>query len=146
VKSQKRPLRSFLWKLCLTTLVDQLCVIAQISALKLRSNNRGAFVPPEGTSPSDIQKLWDALLAAERERDDALRKELERQERLDVLNRRFKQKADKLEAWIATKEKYLEKEETVDSLNSAKERLKFHETFYDEYDASKARLHELEVV
>jgi len=67
-------------------------------ALKLRSNNRSPYVPPAGASPSDIQHLWDALLAAERERDDALRKELERQERLDLLNRRFLQKADKLEA------------------------------------------------
>jgi hypothetical protein len=59
--------------------------------LKLRSNNRPAFQPAEGTSihsnpcncgvgtsPSDLQAIWDALNAAERDREDALRRELER--------------------------------------------------------------------
>eukprot|EP01114_Cavostelium_apophysatum_P023733 TRINITY_DN903_c0_g1_i2.p1 TRINITY_DN903_c0_g1~~TRINITY_DN903_c0_g1_i2.p1 ORF type:complete len:941 (-),score=409.02 TRINITY_DN903_c0_g1_i2:2112-4934(-) len=113
-------------------------------ALKLRSNNRDTFVPPEGTSPSDIAKLWDHLAQCERDREDALRKELERQERLDLLNKRFNNKANKLEAWIAAKQKYLNVDEQVDSLNGAKEKLRHHETFYDEYAQSKSRLEELQ--
>jgi hypothetical protein len=35
-------------------------------------------------------------------------------------------------------------DEHVDSLNSAKEKLKQHETFYDEYDQSKNRLKEVQ--
>jgi len=112
--------------------------------LKLRSNNRPAFVPEGGRNPADIAKTWDALHSAERDREDALRKELERLERLDLLNRKLNNKADKLEAWIGAKEKYLSTDENVDSLNGAKEKLRIHEAFYDEYSTSKNRLTEVQ--
>jgi len=112
--------------------------------LKLKSNNRPAFVPQSGRSPSDINKTWDALHQAERDREDALKKELERLERLDLLNKKLNNKADKLEAWIAAKQKYLGVDEHVDSLNGAKEKLRTHEAFYDEYSSSKNRLTEIQ--
>jgi len=113
-------------------------------AMKLRANNRAPFVAPEGCSPSDIDKLWDGLGSEEREREDALRKELERQERLDLLHRRFNNKIEKLERWVAEKDKYLATDEQVDSVNSAKGKIKTHEAFCDEYSASKSRISELQ--
>ena len=68
----------------------------------------------------DIDHLWNDLSKEEREREDALRRELERQEKLDLLNKRFNNKFEKLQQWIQAKEKYLQTEEQVDSLNAAK--------------------------
>jgi len=124
-------------KLALEALLNSL-------ALKLRNSGREAFVPPAGTSIADINGLWDNLSQEERDREDALQRELDRQQQLDLLNRRFNSKADKLEAWIANKEKYLNKEETADSVGAAETKVNQHEQFYDEYAASKSRLDELQ--
>jgi len=112
--------------------------------MKLRSNNRPAFVPEKGHSPSEIDHKWNDLSKEERDREDALRRELERQEKLDLLNKRFNNKFDKLQQWIQAKEKYLQTDEHVDSLNAAKGKIKTHEAFYDEYASSKSRLTEVQ--
>lgn len=114
--------------------------------LKLKANNRSPFVANEGLSTADLQKLWDQLLQAEKDRDDLLRKELERQEKIDLLNKKLTTKLAQLEQWINNKEKYLNREEKVDSLNTAKEKLKQHEDFYDDYQQSKARVEECKKV
>jgi len=109
-------------------------------ALKLRSNNRPAFVAPVGLSPSDIDQKWDYLSQAERDRDQALRDELRRQERIQFLKRRFDLKAGKLEDWLAAKEHYVGTVESVNSLNEAQTSLKNHDAFDQEYHHSKPRL------
>ncbi len=58
-------------KLALETLFNSI-------GMKLKSNNRAPFVPAAGTAPSDISKIWHLLDVAEREREEALLKELER--------------------------------------------------------------------
>eukprot|EP01119_Soliformovum_irregulare_P006735 TRINITY_DN19167_c0_g1_i1.p1 TRINITY_DN19167_c0_g1~~TRINITY_DN19167_c0_g1_i1.p1 ORF type:complete len:1535 (+),score=670.97 TRINITY_DN19167_c0_g1_i1:168-4772(+) len=114
--------------------------------LKLKSNGREPFTAAAGTSPANIQQKWEDLGQAERDREDALRKEFERQKKLDALKRRFENAANKLEQWISAKDKYLKTEEQVDSLSKAKERIKFHEGFYDEYESSRSRVKELKAI
>jgi hypothetical protein len=81
--------------------------------MKLRNNNRAPYVPPAGTNPADLQSLWEQLQTAESERYAALRRELERQERLELLNRNFDNRAAKLEQWIKQKQNYLITSEKV---------------------------------
>lgn len=109
-------------------------------ALKLRANNRPAFEPPAGHSPQDIDGLWKNLGEAERSRDQALRDELRRQERIEHLRRRFGLKAGKLEAWLDAKENYLGTDEPVASLNEAQTKLKNHDAFDQEYSNARPRL------
>ena len=66
-----------------------------------------------------MQILWETLNHLDREREDALLKALERQEKLDLLKRRFNNKIEKLEAWTSAKHNYLITEEQVDSFNKA---------------------------
>ena len=108
--------------------------------MKLRNNNRPVFVPPEGQRPEDVDRLWDALQAAEREREEALRRELERQQRLAELQRRWKLESERLEAWIRAKDQYLAVDEQVSSLPEAHSKLSIIQAFFHEYDGSKNRL------
>ena len=86
--------------------IDEIALYNSLQ-LKLKTNNRAPFVPAAGTAPSDLQALWNGLEAAEEERYELLRRELDRQERLDLLNRNFNNRAAKLEAWIKQKQNYL---------------------------------------
>lgn len=100
---------------------------------KLRANNRKLYVPKEGRSISDINKVkrggysdgmswpwqalpspsplsslsvslsrqaWTRLEKAEHEREVALRAELIRQEKLELLAQRFDHKAVMRETWL----------------------------------------------
>eukprot|EP01116_Phalansterium_solitarium_P010861 TRINITY_DN2629_c0_g1_i2.p1 TRINITY_DN2629_c0_g1~~TRINITY_DN2629_c0_g1_i2.p1 ORF type:complete len:1163 (+),score=512.14 TRINITY_DN2629_c0_g1_i2:1346-4834(+) len=64
--------------------------------------------------------------------------------RFDALQRKFLNGLEKFEKWVADKENYLAADEAVDSLNQAKEKIKTHGAFYDEYASSKSRLQDLE--
>lgn len=108
--------------------------------LKLKNNKRPPFTAPAGLSPSEIDGLWNKLGTSEDEREKALRDELERQQKLDHLRRKFGLKADKLEKWLAAKDAYLATDESVNSLNEAQTKLKVHDTFDEEYTHSKPRL------
>uniref|UniRef100_A0A803TVX4 Spectrin beta chain n=1 Tax=Anolis carolinensis TaxID=28377 RepID=A0A803TVX4_ANOCA len=67
---------------------------------KLRANNRKLYIPKEGRSISDINKAWTRLEKAEHEREVALRNELIRQEKLELLAQRFDHKAIMRETWL----------------------------------------------
>ncbi|PKK16875.1 spectrin beta chain, non-erythrocytic 4, partial [Columba livia] len=67
---------------------------------KLRANNRKLYVPSEGKSISDINKAWSRLEKAEHEREAALRNELIRQEKLELLAQRFDHKVAMRETWL----------------------------------------------
>ena len=115
-------------------------------ALKLRANNRPAFVPAPGSSPSDLNAAWEKLEHAEAERGAALRAELERQERLELLARRFNNKAAIFTEWANTKKHLLhslegEKFTTVGQVAARQQML---DAFEGEVAAAKGRLEELE--
>ncbi|OWK49603.1 Spectrin beta chain, non-erythrocytic 1 [Lonchura striata] len=67
---------------------------------KLRATNRKLYVPSEGKSISDINKAWSCLEKVEHEREVALRNELIRQEKLELLAQRFDHKATMRETWL----------------------------------------------
>ncbi|XP_075771677.1 spectrin beta chain, non-erythrocytic 4 isoform X2 [Pelodiscus sinensis] len=67
---------------------------------KLRAQGRKPYVPSEGRALSDINKAWAELEKAEHEREVSLRKELVRQEKLELLAQRFDHKAGMREAWL----------------------------------------------
>uniref|UniRef100_A0AAV2J066 Uncharacterized protein n=1 Tax=Knipowitschia caucasica TaxID=637954 RepID=A0AAV2J066_KNICA len=67
---------------------------------KLRANNQKPYVPPEGKLLADINKAWERLEKAEHERGVALRKELIRQEKLELLAQRFDHKTTMRQAWL----------------------------------------------
>ena len=68
--------------------------------MKLQAAKQKIWYPPEGKLVSDINKAWVKLEAAEHRREVALRKELQRQERLEQLAERFNRKADLRESWL----------------------------------------------
>jgi len=113
-------------------------------AIKLRNNNRPAFVPAEGLSPTDIDENWTHLGKAEADREKALLAELERQEKLAGLLRRYLLKADLLEKWNSSKQQYLSVDEKVDSLKEAQSKLKDLDAFDEEYKESKQRINSFE--
>ena len=111
--------------------------------IKLNAANRPPYVPPEGQSVADIANAWDQLEKAQQEREDALYRELARQQKLDLLKRKFNIKAGQLEEWIQEKEEYLKSPEIVDSVSAAQSQLKTLDAFIDEYEKAKNRLESL---
>jgi len=111
--------------------------------VKLSSAGRPAYVPPEGLSVKDIGNQWDELEKQQQLREEALMAELARQQMLDLLARRFNNKANQLEEWIKTQQEELNKEESIDNLEAAEQKLKAIEAFRQEYEQNKARLTDL---
>ncbi|KAJ8372951.1 hypothetical protein AAFF_G00272750 [Aldrovandia affinis] len=68
---------------------------------KMRANNQKVYMPREGKLISDINKAWERLEKAEHERELALRNELIRQEKLEMLAARFDRKAAMRETWLS---------------------------------------------
>lgn len=111
--------------------------------IKLNAANRPPFVPPEGQSLADISNAWSDLEKAQQAREDALLAELARQQKLDLLKRKFYIKAAQLEEWIQQKEDFLKSPDNVDSIGAAQTQLKNLEAFLDEYEKAKSRLQSL---
>ncbi len=74
---------------------------AALNALqaKLRVNNRPLFVPPQELSLPTIDRLWQRLGEEENARSDWIRREIERQIRIEGLANRFWRKAAALLQW-----------------------------------------------
>ena len=68
--------------------------------MKLQAAKHRIWYPPEGKLISDINKAWVKLEAAEHTREVALRRELQRQERLEQLAEKFNRKAGLRESWL----------------------------------------------
>jgi len=107
---------------------------------KLRVNNRPAFVPPEHLSPKALDGLWRGLAQAEKERADWLRKELERQQRLENLASRFWRKAKALLQWGADNADQLSSTDYGSNLPEVEAKLKNHEGFEASWRESEKRL------
>jgi actinin alpha len=111
--------------------------------VKLSSAGHPAYNPPEGLSTQDIQQQWDELEKAQQAREEALLAELARQQLLDLLAKRFNNKASQLEDWIKNQQDELNKEENIDNLEVAEQKLKAIEAFRQEYEQNKGRLKDL---
>merc|ERR1712137_746932 len=111
--------------------------------VKLSSAGHPAYVPPEGLSTKEIANLWDALEKARQAREEALLAELARQQLLDLLAKRFDNKATQLEDWIKNQQDDLNKEENIDSPEAAERKLKALDAFRQEYEQNKGCLKDM---
>ena len=112
-------------------------------AVKLNNAGRPPFKPADGQSIDDINKLWNELDAAQQARNDALLEDLARQNKLDLLKRRFNNNAKRLEDWNGKQEDYLKAEEPVGSINEAQTALMMLDAFDSDYTDSKPRVDDL---
>ncbi|KAJ5079114.1 alpha-actinin-2 [Anaeramoeba ignava] len=110
--------------------------------IKLASNNRPDYLPPEGLSVEELNKLWDDLTQAELARIDAMNKEFARQKMLRKLLALFDKKVASLEQWAGEKEEYLQQEEQIDNVSIAQLKLKMLDLYHNEYETSQDRLQE----
>ncbi|KAH3759770.1 alpha-actinin A [Pelomyxa schiedti] len=110
------------------------------SIVTVSPHHRPEFNPAEEISPAGIAAVFENLAQAEKEREEFLTKELERQERLTRLARDFNLAGEELKSWCQQKQEYLAHAEVVDTLVSSKIQLDLLQTFSTEYANSKAQL------
>ncbi|XP_061733578.1 spectrin beta chain, non-erythrocytic 4-like isoform X2 [Nerophis ophidion] len=94
---------------------------------KLRANNQKAYVPHEGKLISDINKAWERLEKAEHERGVALRKELIRQEKMELLAQRFDHKTTMRQAWLNENQRLVSQDNFGYDLPAVEAAMKKHE-------------------
>uniref|UniRef100_A0A671URU8 Spectrin beta chain n=1 Tax=Sparus aurata TaxID=8175 RepID=A0A671URU8_SPAAU len=94
---------------------------------KLRANNQKPYVPHDGKLISDINKAWEKLEKAEHERGVALRKELIRQEKLELLAQRFDHKTTMRQAWLNENQRLVSQDNFGYDLPAVEAAMKKHE-------------------
>ncbi|XP_072315924.1 spectrin beta chain, non-erythrocytic 4 isoform X2 [Eucyclogobius newberryi] len=94
---------------------------------KLRANNQKPYVPQEGKLLADINKAWERLEKAEHERGVALRKELIRQEKLELLAQRFDHKTTMRQAWLNENQRLVSQDNFGYDLPAVEAAMKKHE-------------------
>ncbi|KAM6959480.1 LOW QUALITY PROTEIN: spectrin beta chain, non-erythrocytic 4 [Aplochiton taeniatus] len=94
---------------------------------KLRANNQKLYVPHEGKLISDINKAWERLEKAEHERGVALRQELIRQEKLELLAQRFDHKTTMRQAWLNENQRLVSQDNFGYDLPAVEAAMKKHE-------------------
>ncbi|XP_051952978.1 spectrin beta chain, non-erythrocytic 4-like isoform X2 [Xyrauchen texanus] len=94
---------------------------------KLRANNQKPYVPHDGKLISDINKAWERLEKAEHERGVALRKELIRQEKLELLAQRFDHKTNMRQAWLNENQRLVSQDNFGYDLPAVEAAMKKHE-------------------
>ena len=84
--------------------------------IKLNASNKAAYSPPDGVTLQDISQSWKALEFSQQERENLLLEELARQQRLDLLKKKFNVRASKMEDWIASANDFTSRQIDDDSL------------------------------
>ncbi|KAM6427580.1 spectrin beta chain, non-erythrocytic 4 isoform 1-T1 [Liasis olivaceus] len=107
---------------------------------KLRANNRKLYIPKEGRSISDINKAWTRLEKAEHEREVALRTELIRQEKLELLAQRFDHKAVMREAWLNENQRLVSQDNFGCDLPAVEAAMKKHEAIEADISSYQERI------
>jgi len=114
-------------------------LLAQLQA-KLRMNNRAPYSPPENLTPQAIDALWETLGKNEIARGEFLRKEIERQRRIENLASRFWRKAAALLRWSEDNEAVLSSTDFGNSVAAVEAKLKNHEGFESSLKTTDTRL------
>ncbi|XP_028921012.1 spectrin beta chain, non-erythrocytic 4 isoform X2 [Ornithorhynchus anatinus] len=107
---------------------------------KLRASNRKLYVPSEGRSISDINKAWTQLEKAEHEREAALRGELIRQEKLELLAQRFDHKAAMRESWLSENQRLVSQDNFGYDLPAVEAAMKKHEAIEADISSYEERI------
>uniref|UniRef100_A0A8C5RPI7 Spectrin beta, non-erythrocytic 4 n=1 Tax=Laticauda laticaudata TaxID=8630 RepID=A0A8C5RPI7_LATLA len=107
---------------------------------KLRANNRKLYIPKEGKSISDINKAWTRLEKAEHEREVALRTELIRQEKLELLAQRFDHKAVMRETWLNENQRLVSQDNFGCDLPAVEAAMKKHEAIEADISSYQERI------
>ncbi|XP_029426950.1 spectrin beta chain, non-erythrocytic 4 [Rhinatrema bivittatum] len=111
---------------------------------EMRAKNRKPYVPHEGNSISVINKAWERLEKAEHEREVALREELIRQEKLELLAQRFDHKAAMREAWLSENQKLVSQDNFGYDLPAVEAAMKKHEAIEADISSYQERIQVLE--
>lgn len=104
------------------------------------ANNRPAFTPDAGNSPQEISAKWDKMNESERNWENAINEELERQEKLHLLVKHFNAEADVLDSWTQSKQDDLNKPSDINTLDAARIQLMTLDVHDEEYQQSLRRL------
>uniref|UniRef100_A0A8C3NPA0 Spectrin beta chain n=1 Tax=Geospiza parvula TaxID=87175 RepID=A0A8C3NPA0_GEOPR len=107
---------------------------------KLRATNRKLYVPSEGKSISDINKAWTCLEKAEHEREVALRNELIRQEKLELLAQRLDHKAVMRETWLNENQRLVSQDNFGYDLPAVEAAMKKHEAIEADISSYQERI------
>ncbi|XP_050193510.1 spectrin beta chain, non-erythrocytic 4-like, partial [Myiozetetes cayanensis] len=107
---------------------------------RLRATNRKLYVPSEGRSISDINKAWGRLEKAEHEREVALREELIRQEKLELLAQRFDHKAGMRESWLSENQRLVSQDNFGYDLPAVEAAMKKHEAIEADISSYQERI------
>ncbi|XP_040262099.1 spectrin beta chain, non-erythrocytic 4 [Bufo bufo] len=107
---------------------------------KMREEKRKLYVPSEGKNISDINKAWTQLEKAEHEREVALRNELIRQEKLELLSQRFDQKAAMREAWLSENQRLVSQDNFGYDLSAVEAAMKKHEAIEADISSYEERI------
>ncbi|XP_066540513.1 spectrin beta chain, non-erythrocytic 4-like isoform X2 [Hoplias malabaricus] len=107
---------------------------------KLRANNQKPYVPQEGKLISDINKAWEHLEKAEHERGVALRKELIRQEKLELLAQRFDHKTTMRQAWLNENQRLVSQDNFGYDLPAVEAAMKKHEAIEADISSYEERI------
>ncbi|XP_065183632.1 spectrin beta chain, non-erythrocytic 1-like [Sycon ciliatum] len=108
--------------------------------MKLMMGRQKSYVPPDGKAIKDVNKAWVKLEAAEHGREERLRKELIRQEKLEQLAARFSRKAELREVWLEDNERLVSVDDFGDDLPAVEAALKKHEAVCTDIKASEERI------
>jgi spectrin beta len=114
--------------------------------MKLQAAKQKIWYPPEGKLVSDINKAWVKLEAAEHGREVALRKELQRQERLEQLAEKFNRKAGLRESWLNDMLQVLDELEGGKDKHGVDIALKRHEAIRTDVEARGDRIEALQAL
>uniref|UniRef100_H2ZPE1 Spectrin beta chain n=1 Tax=Ciona savignyi TaxID=51511 RepID=H2ZPE1_CIOSA len=107
---------------------------------KMRANNQKPYLPKEGKLVSDINKAWEKLEKAEHGRELAIRNELIRQERLELLASRFDRKAAMRETWLSENQKLVTQDNFGGDLPAVEAATKKHEAIETDVKAYEERV------
>jgi len=86
----------------------------------LESTKRPKWSPPGEINKEKLNEKWGAIQTSEKKTDEAINKELERQENLALLIRRFNNDHDDLDVFIKEKEKFFSETTDVKDLRGAR--------------------------
>ncbi len=89
---------------------------------------------------------WEKLNKAEREREVALRTELERLNKIEYLKKKFTGKGDLLESWLNDKKVYLQSTDFGDTIQAVQAKIRAHTAFENQVKVHQPRITELQSI